>query len=125
MINTELDEKSMKELEENAESLSLDTSSLIKKLIIDGIKQLRIKKMITLYDAGKLSLGQLAEKLELTIYELLVLLKNERVPIGGDFNQTQQEINGIKVTATVKREKIFKRFDEREYQILPISFEKD
>ena len=32
MINTELDEKWMKELEENAESLSLDTSSLIKKL---------------------------------------------------------------------------------------------
>ncbi len=96
MINTELDEKSIKELEENAESLSLDTSSLIKKLIIDGIKQLRIKKMITLYDAGELSLGQLAEKLELTIYELLVLLKNERVPIGGDFNQTQQELMALK-----------------------------
>ena len=52
--------------------------------------------MITLYDAGELSLGQLAEKLELTIYELLVLLKNERVPIGGDFNQTQQELMALK-----------------------------
>ena len=88
----DLDPEWIRELEENAKRMSLDQSALIKKLIIDGLKQLRVKKFLPLYVSGELSIGELAEKLDLTIYEVLLLLKVEKIPIGGDLEQTQDEI---------------------------------
>jgi len=88
----DLDPEWIKELEENTKRMSLDQSALIKKLIIDGLKQLRIKKFLPLYVSGELSIGELAEKLKLTIYEVLFLLKEEKISIGGDLEQTHEEI---------------------------------
>ena len=45
-----------------------------------------------LYELGELSLEQLANALELSIYELRQVLKNARIPIGSDQIQTQQEL---------------------------------
>lgn len=95
IINTELDEDWIQELNENAKRLSLDQNALVKKLIIDGLKQLRIQKLLPLYELGELSLEQLANALELSIYELLQVLKNARIPIGSDRNQTQQELQQL------------------------------
>jgi predicted HTH domain antitoxin len=92
IINTELDENWLKELEENAKRLSLDQNALAKKLIIDGLKQLRIQKLLPLFELGEISMEQLAKALDLSIYELLQVLKNARIAIGSDRNQTQQEL---------------------------------
>ena len=92
IINTELDEDWIKELEENAKRLSLDQNALVKKLIIDGLKQLRIQKLLPLFELGELSIEQLAKALDLSIYELLQVLKNARIPVGSDRIQTQQEL---------------------------------
>ena len=91
-INTDLDEDWMNELEENAKRLSLDQNALVKKLIIDGLKQLRLQKLLPLYEIGELSLEQLAKTIELSIYELMHVLKNARIAIGSDRIQTQQEL---------------------------------
>ncbi|TFG26901.1 MAG: hypothetical protein EU532_08710 [Promethearchaeota archaeon] len=95
IINTELDEDWIKELEENAKRLSLDQNALAKKLIIDGLKQLRIQKLLPLFELGELSIEQLAKALDLSIYEVLQVLKNARIPIGGDRIQTQQELQHL------------------------------
>ncbi len=92
IINTELDDEWLKELEENAKRLSLDQNALVKKLIIDGLKQLRIQKLLPLFELGELSIEQLANALDLSIYELLQVLKNARITIGSDRIQTQQEL---------------------------------
>jgi hypothetical protein len=92
IIITDLDEDWMKELEENAKRLSLDQNALVKKLIIDGLKQLRIQKLIPLFELGELSIEQLANALDLSIYELLQVLKNARISIGSDRIQTQLEL---------------------------------
>ncbi|MHA1491336.1 MAG: hypothetical protein ACTSRI_17000 [Promethearchaeota archaeon] len=92
IINTELEDDWLKELEENAKRLSLDQNALVKKLIIDGLKQLRIQKLLPLFQLGELSIEQLAKALDLSIYELLQVLKNAHVTIGSDRSQTQQEL---------------------------------
>jgi hypothetical protein len=94
-LNTPLEDKWMKELEENARFLSLDRNSLVKKLIIDGLKRLRMKKLLPLYESGEISLEQLASQLDFSIYDTLLLLKMEKIPIGGDLAQTRQELNGL------------------------------
>ena len=86
-LNEILEEKWMKELEEDAKSLSLDKASLAKKLIIDGIKQLRVKKLLPLYEQGEISIEQLAERLDLSLYEILMILKHEKVAIGSDLKE--------------------------------------
>ena len=95
-LNEILEEKWMKELEEDANSLSLDKASLAKKLIIDGIKQLRVKKLLPLYEQGEISIEQLAERLDLSLYEILMILKHEKVAIGSDLKDTQEELAGLK-----------------------------
>ena len=52
-IYTELNEDWSKELDENAKRLSLDQNTLAKKLIIDGLKQLRIQKLLPLFEIGE------------------------------------------------------------------------
>lgn len=93
IINTELEEDWIKELKENARRLSLDQDVLAKKLIIDGLKQLRVEKLLPLYEIGELSLEQLKEALGLSIYECLQVLKNARVSIGSEKTQTQEELH--------------------------------
>jgi predicted HTH domain antitoxin len=95
-LNEILEEKWLKELEEDAKSLSLDKTVLAKKLIIDGIKQIRVKKLIPLYEQGEISIEQFAEQLDLTLYELLTILKQEKVPIGSNLNETREELANLK-----------------------------
>ncbi len=92
IINTELNDNWLKELEENAKRLSLDKNALVKKLIIDRLKHLRVQKLLPLFELGELSIEQLSKELDLSIYELLHVLKNAHITIGSDRVQTQQEL---------------------------------
>ena len=95
IIKTKLDEKLLKEIKERAEELSLDTEALVKKLIVDGIKQIRMERYLTLYEEGEISLEELAQEVHLSIYEVLLVLKRRKIPIGSDYKQTQRELSDL------------------------------
>jgi predicted HTH domain antitoxin len=65
-------------------------------MAIDGIKQIRVKKLIPLFEQGEISIEQLAKRLNLTIYELLKILKQKKVLIGSNLSEKQEELAQLK-----------------------------
>jgi len=78
-ISTRLDEKDVKKLEEIAKEESLDRSALIRKFLLQKIKEYEIKRMLTLYQKGIVSLQEAATQANITLYEMMEYVQKENI----------------------------------------------
>lgn len=79
-INLRLDEDLIKNYEDLAKQKNLDRSSLVRKVLIEGIKRERLKFAIQKYILKEISIERAAEIAKISIHELMLKLEELNVP---------------------------------------------
>lgn len=78
-ISTTLDEKAAEKLERIAEKESLDRATLVRKFILQKLKEYEIKQMAELYQKGVVSLQEAASQPKVTLYEMMEYIQKENI----------------------------------------------
>ncbi len=85
-----------KEIVEEIERLSkeegIDKGTLIRKLIVESLKEYKIKKALELYREGKVSLWKAAEIAGITYREALEELRKRNIPFRYDLEDLEVDI---------------------------------
>lgn len=88
-ISTRIDDEYVKKLEEIAKRENIDRSALIRKFILQMLKEYELKRMAELYRKGIVSLQEAATQAKLSLYEIMEYVKKENIHPP---DQTKEEI---------------------------------
>lgn len=78
-ISTKLDEEAVKKLDEIAEKEHIDRSALIRKFLLQNVKEYEIKRMAELYRKGVISLQEAATQANVNLYEMMEYIHKENI----------------------------------------------
>ncbi|MFO8019621.1 MAG: hypothetical protein R6U96_13420 [Promethearchaeia archaeon] len=78
-ISTRLDEADAEKLEKIAEKESLDRAALVRKFILQKLKEYDIKQMAKLYKKGVVSLQEAASQAKVSLYEMMEYVQKENI----------------------------------------------
>ena len=78
-ISTRIDDEIVKKLEEIAKRENIDRSALIRKFILQMLKDYEIKRMTELYRKGIVSLQEAASQANISLYEIMEYVQKENI----------------------------------------------
>ncbi len=78
-ISTRIDDEYVKKLEEIAKRENIDRSALIRKFILQMLKEYELKRMAELYRKGIVSLQEAATQAKLSLYEIMEYVDKENI----------------------------------------------
>ncbi len=79
IVSTRLDAKDIEDLNEIAKIESLDRASLMRKFLIEEIKQYRMRKAGEYYRKGVLSLQEAATAAKVSLWEMMDFVEREKI----------------------------------------------
>ncbi|MBD3228701.1 MAG: ribbon-helix-helix protein, CopG family [Candidatus Lokiarchaeota archaeon] len=79
-MNLRLDEDLIKEFEELAKEENLDRSSLVRKILIEGLQQERLNFAIQKYILKEVSIERAAEIAHISLHEFILKLSQLGIP---------------------------------------------
>ncbi len=88
-ISTRIDEEDVEKLEKIAAKENIDRSALIRKFILQKVKEYEIAEMIRLYQKGIVSLQEAASQVNVSLYEIMEHVQKENIHPP---DQTKEEI---------------------------------
>jgi len=88
-ISTRLDDEDAEKLEKIAEKENIDRSALVRKFILQKLKEYEIKQMTELYQKGIVSLQEAASQANVSLYEIMEYVQKENIHPP---DQTKEEI---------------------------------
>ena len=94
-ISTRLDEKILSKIEKLANKMNLQRSALIRKFILDGFQEEKLKDNISLVVQGEMSIGQAVEDSQISYYKFLKVARLMNAEIGLDETTLNQEFKVI------------------------------
>ena len=101
-ISTQLDEKTFREIEKLANKMNLQRSALIRKFILDGLQEEKLKENISLVVQGEMSIGQAVEDSQVSYYKFLKVARLMNAEIGLDETTLNQEFKVIEEHLSTK-----------------------
>ncbi|MBA7649936.1 hypothetical protein ES703_57735 [subsurface metagenome] len=78
-VSTRIDDEYVKKLEEIAKRENIDRSALIRKFILQMLKEYELKRMAELYRKGIVSLQEAATQAKLSLYEIMEYVQKENI----------------------------------------------
>jgi predicted HTH domain antitoxin len=78
-VSTRLDEEEIKKLNEISKEEHVDRSGLIRKFLLDQMKQHEMKKAVEYYRKGIVSLQEAATTAKVSLYDMMDLVEKERI----------------------------------------------
>jgi len=78
-ISTRLDDEDAEKLEKIAKKENIDRSALVRKFILQKIKEYDAKQMVELYQKGIVSLQEAASQAKVSLYEIMEYIKRENI----------------------------------------------
>lgn len=78
-ISTRIDDEDVKKIEEIAKKENIDRSALIRKFILQKLKEYDIKQMTDLYRKGVVSLQEAATQAKVSLYEIMEYVQRENI----------------------------------------------
>ncbi len=94
-VSLTLPKKILEEAEKMAREKLEDRSTAIRELLAIGIAEYRENEAVKNYAEGKLSLGKAAELAGVSMWRLIDLLKEKKVPLRYDLDKLKEEIEAI------------------------------
>ncbi|KPV62167.1 MAG: hypothetical protein AOA65_2059 [Candidatus Bathyarchaeota archaeon BA1] len=85
----------LKEIDSIAKDQGLDRATLIRQLLITGIKEYKVKLATELYRNEKISLGKAAEIADISIWEMMDILREQKIPSAYRISDAREEIRRI------------------------------
>ncbi len=81
VLSTRIEEKLAKRLEAASKRTSLDKTSLIRIVLLKGLKEIEEDDALESYEQGKISLGKLGDLLNLNKWDTLSLLTEKKISL--------------------------------------------
>ncbi len=78
-ISIRLDDKDAEKLEKIAEKESLDRAALVRKFILQKLKEYEVRQMADLYQKGVVSLQEAASQANVSLYEMMEYIQKENI----------------------------------------------
>ena len=78
-ISTRIDDDDAEKLEKIAKKENIDRSALVRKFILQKIKEYDVKQMMKLYQKGIVSLQEAASQANVSIYEIMEYIQRENI----------------------------------------------
>ncbi len=78
-ISTRIDNEVVKKLEKIAKRENIDRSALVRKFILQKLKEYEIKEMTSLYQKGIVSLQEVASQANVSLYEIMEYVQRENI----------------------------------------------
>jgi len=78
-ISTRLDDENAEKLEKIAEKENIDRSALVRKFILQKLREYDIKQMTELYQKGIVSLQEAASQANVSLYEIMEYVQKENI----------------------------------------------
>lgn len=94
-ITTRLPDEFVEKLKQISSIENLDTSSVIRRLLAEAIKEWRKDYAVEQYKKGKFSFGQLAEFAGISVWDVHALLKEKQVFVNYDVEEFERELKNI------------------------------
>jgi predicted HTH domain antitoxin len=85
----------LREIDSIAKEQGLDRASLIRQLLINGIREYKVKLAVELYRAEKISIGKATEIAGVSIWEMSDILKEQKIPLAYRISDAREEIKKI------------------------------
>ena len=76
-ISTRIDDEDAEKLEKIAKKENIDRSALVRKFILQKLKEYDIKQMTELYQKGIVSLQEAASQANVSLYEIMEYVQRE------------------------------------------------
>ena len=78
-ISTRIDNEVVEKLEKIAKRENIDRSALVRKFILQKLKEYEIKEMTSLYQKGIVSLQEAASQVNVSLYEIMEYVQRENI----------------------------------------------
>jgi predicted HTH domain antitoxin len=78
-ISTRIEDEDAEKLEKIAKKENIDRSALIRKFILQKLKEYEIKQMTELYQKGIVSLQEAASQANVSLYEIMEYVQKENI----------------------------------------------
>ncbi len=94
-ISTRIEEKILSEIDELSKEKQMDRASLLRNLIVEGLAIERKKKVLSMYKERKVSLAKAAEMLDVDLWKMIDLLKEEGMYIDYSEEELREDLKGL------------------------------
>lgn len=81
VLSTRIEDDLSKRLEKASKKSNLDKTSLIRIVLLKGLKEMEEDDALESYKQGEISLGKLGDLLNLNKWDTLALLTEEKIPL--------------------------------------------
>jgi predicted HTH domain antitoxin len=81
-VSVRLSKESLREIDRLAERLKTDRSEALRRFIERGLREAKIDDALDRLRQGKVSIGRAAEDAGITLYEMVELVRQHRIPSG-------------------------------------------
>ena len=96
LISTRIPEDIDKELTWYADKERIGRTIALRKILEIGLKQIKIEYVLDLYKRGKITLMMAAEIAELSLWEILDIVKERRIPMNYTLEDIEKDLEVIK-----------------------------
>ncbi len=78
-ISTRINDEDAEKLEKIAKKENIDRSALVRKFILQKLKEYEIKQMTELYQKGIVSLQEAASQADVSLYQIMEYVQKENI----------------------------------------------
>ena len=80
IVSTRVPDNMAKDLKEIEKEEKTDRATLVRKLLAKAIAEWKLEKALTLYCNGKITLWKAAKIAELSLWEMMEIIKERKIP---------------------------------------------
>lgn len=94
-VSVRLSKETLEEVDRLADRLKTDRSEALRRFIERGLREARIDEALDLLRKGKVSVGRAAELAAVTLYEMLDLARQHRIPSGYGLEDLERDLREL------------------------------
>ena len=95
-ITTRLPDEYVKGIDKIGKIEKIDTSGVIRKLLVKAIEEWKKDYAIEMYKKGKFSFGEAAKFAEISVWDFPNLLKEKKITLNLDLDELESDLKSIK-----------------------------
>lgn len=81
IVSTRVTDNMAKDLEEIEKEEKTDRATVVRKLLAQAIAEWKLERALTLYCDGKISLLKAAKNADLSLWEMMEIVKERKIPL--------------------------------------------
>ena len=95
-VSTRIEERILSEIDELSKEKQMDRASLLRNLIVEGLSIEKKKKVLSMYKERKISMAKAAEILNIDIWQMIDIIKEENLYIDYTEEELKDDLKGLK-----------------------------